>query len=424
MSTSSSDQNTDTVASANNESGYTLFNGPSMLEAEFEKELLFEHADVKIEMNSPAPIDNTQLASFMETRSISKRGQELIKVDYKNIKFREGFNGRIEYVETPEHALSILLVGLLTPPTGDLFKNGDFLLTTGHRRMQAIYFIQEKSTEELANIFSINSDVIDKRKEDLTFVTVMQNPKTWTDLERTKAMVIENVRKDKKPVEWAENLLRLKNLYGMSAADIAKECNISPMRVSNALALAGISDAERELIEKGMIKPTAATRLAKLVDDADERIEMINEAVSDHGKFKESDLPESNPAGLMQQEPDEDEGDQWKGDSDEAAERASETYNPLDIDDDPSMKGTSAKAASPSKKDPAIKSINQPDEDDKDDERLRSGKSTAYDIIVGLKELFNKLDKAIPDNERDPKVDTIIYEIDKKLSDAVSVLKK
>jgi ParB-like chromosome segregation protein Spo0J len=375
--------------------------------------------ELEITPNTVLPIIKDELASRAEYRAMTTRGRETYEFPFVNIKVREGHNGRTK--DNPgfskesleELARSIFNEGLQEPLTVDALKNGDALITKGERRWRAIGIIRGWIAEgKLAELFSG-----DPAKDIPTFdkVECFINPARVTEKDRNMMMLLENMaRVDLTPLEQAEVIARLKE-GGMTAAQIAKSVpGLSTMQVSNRLALASISEEEKELIREGKISPTAAVKLLKEEEDAAKRVEMINEAADgENGKLKIADIIDEETGEVLNPE----DADNSLRDGDLTG---ASTSQPIDPNDDPSLKGTSPKAPPIPNRDPAQKAK---EDIEQTDAKVISGKATAYDLVdkaIGL----NKAIDTETDGKQSPKLTTYIYEMDRVLNDLRIILKR
>lgn len=372
--------------------------------------------------NTVIPILSDELASRDEYRKITTRGRETYKFPYDSLEVRSGHNARTK--ENPgfsqeglnELARSIFHEGLQEPITIDVVKKGDKLIgviTKGERRFRSVGIIRTWIKEgKLSELFSG-----DATKDIPTFdmVECFINTSKVTQKDRDMMMLLENMaRVDLTPLEQAEGIARLKS-SGMTAAQIAKSVpGLSTMQVSLRLALASVSDQEKDLIREGKISPTAVVKLLKKEDDASKRIELINEAAeSEEGKLKIKDIVDEETGEVLSAE----DADNSLRDGDLTGASTSE---PIDPKDDPSLKGTSPKAAPIPQRDPGQKTK---DDGEDTDARITSGKSTAYDLVIKLIDVMKNIDKET-EGKQSPQLTTYIYNLDVLLHDLKTILKR
>lgn len=378
--------------------------------------------ELEITPHTIIPILKDELASRDEYRKMTTRGRETYEFPFDRLKVREGHNGRTK--DNPgftresleELARSIFHEGLQEPITIDALKNGDGIITKGERRWRAIGIIRSWIAEgKLSELFSGNAD-----KPIPTFdkVECFINPARITQKDRDMMMLLENMaRVDLTPLEQAESIERLK-LGGMSSAQIAKSVpGLSTMMVSLRLTLASATEAEKDLIREGKISPTAAVKLIKEEEDPEKRIEMINEAAAgEDGKFQIRNIAsvDLDTGEVLSEE--------------EAADalrnsdlKTGSDSEPIDIDDDKSMRGTSPRASTPTG-DPAQKAK---DDIDQADERITSGRATAHDMVLKVIEVIKLIDTETEGFQvTNPKLTTHIYDADRLLTDLKAILKR
>lgn len=390
-----------------------------------EKEL-----EIDVTPNTVIPVDKEQIATSAEIRTLTKRGGDnFIKVPFDKLAVRPGHNGRTENnpgfkkESIEELARSIFAIGLQDPLSVDVLKDGTALITKGERRWRAIgiirHWIKTGNMKELIANEDISKDI-----PDFDFVECFTNPKHYNENDRIISMLVENIaRENLTPMEEAEGYLRLRN-NGMSQAQIAKSIpGLSPMQLSLRLKLAGLSPAEKQLIDEGKISPTAAVKLAGVVDNPEERIEIIQDAAEGEvGKLKVKDLLErisDNEDIENQSIVDEEDANNPLRKPDMVDEIKS------GADDDLSMQGTSGKHKPDARidGDPVVKSVDQPEIlGDFDDEYLKSGTKTAFDLTLKVMAEIEEM-KAILGYHADERLLAIMDSMKKKLSDIKVILK-
>lgn len=387
--------------------------------------------ELDVTPNTVIPVDSKELATSAEIRTLTKRGGDnFIKVPYDKIAVRPGHNGRspknpglsVESLE--ELARSIFTIGLQDPLTVDVLKDGTALLLKGERRWRAIGiirgWIKNGNMKELFAGVDVEKDI-----PSFDFVEAFTAPKNFTEQDRIISMMAENMaRVDLTPMEEAEGYLRAIQ-SGMTAAQIARSVpGLSAMQVSNRLKLAGLSDKEKELIDEGKISPTAAVKLAGVVDNPDERVEIIQDAAEGtDGKLKVSDLMQR----IEDNEANENPGNLVEGEESTNPLRNGDLVDEIKsgADDDLSMKGTSAKHKPDAKidGDPVVKSVDQPEVlGDFDDEYLKSGTKTAFDLCLRAMAELEEM-KALLGHDADDRLKVLMINIKKKLSDIKVILK-
>jgi ParB-like chromosome segregation protein Spo0J len=378
--------------------------------------------ELDITPNTVIPIIRDEIASRDEYRKITTRGRETYQFPYDNLEVRPGHNARtadnpgfsIESLQ--ELARSIFHEGLQEPITIDVIKRGDKLIgiiTKGERRWRSIGIIRVWIKDgKLSELFSGDAE---KAIPTFDMVECFINTSKITQKDRDMMMLLENMaRVDLTPLEQAEAVARLK-AAGMSQAQIAKSVpGMSTMMVSLRLALASVSEEEKDLIREGKISATAAVKLLKEEEDPTKRVEMINEAAeSESGKLKIADIVDEDTGEILTEE----EANNSLRDGDLTGASTSE---PIDPKDDPSMKGSSPKAPPIPQRDPAQKTK---DDGEDTDERITSGKSTTYDLVMRCIDLMKEIDLET-EEKQSPKLTTLIYNMDKTLADLRIILKR
>lgn len=379
--------------------------------------------DLEITPNVVIPILSNEIAVRDDIRAMDdvKRARETYHIPYSRIETRPGHNGRTENnpgftkESLEELARSILSIGLLEPLIVDLLKTGKAVITAGERRWRAIGII--RNWHESGNIKELIPENLEREIPTFDKVECFVNSKTLNERDKILIMLAENSGIHLTPLEQAEAIARLKQ-DGMSAAQIAKSIpGMNAMQVSLRLSLANLSDEEKDRIKEGVISPTAAVLLSKQESDPEKRLEIIDEAAdSDDGKLKIRNI---QPVDL-------DTGEIVSPEEAADALRNSDLKTgadsePLDINDDPSMRGTSPRASTPSG-DPAQKAK---DDIDQADERITSGRATAHDLVLKITETLKQIDLITEGFQvTAPKLTTFIYEADKMLTDLKAILKK
>jgi ParB-like chromosome segregation protein Spo0J len=376
--------------------------------------------------NMPIPITPDQLASFMDSRKLSIAGRQTIKILVRKISFRPGHNVTSEESYDKEYieqlADSIQELGLEHPITVDLMKDGTAYVLWGHGRLLAHRLLIERGAKRKGKGKDRN------KEKGFEYIECFLAPKDYTEIDRTTAMILENVKRHVKPIEQAAGLLRLKE-FGLSNAAISKMLpGINEMQIGLMLTLAGLSKEEQDLIADGKISPTAAVKLARKESDPAKRVEIIEKAAAgEDGKLKVTEVDNiisdqeqaDNIASMMM-------GNAANGETGDPFANDRSDYLKINSGDsnDPSMKGNSGKAHE-STQDPAIKSKDQPkplDEDDKDDHDIVTGKATARDMIAESVEICKKLSYEI-EKDLSPKGITLLFDLEKKLLDLKAILK-
>lgn len=225
------------------------------------------------EINSSNTLTNKNVRGFLT------RGKDIFRVDFDKIRIRKNWNVRADYGDIEELAKSILECGLERPLNGDLMEDGLFILTDGHRRHKAI-------------------ELLIKQGYEYNKVDVTLNPAKTTDETRLIQMWIANDSKPLTAIEKAEVCKRMVNLK-YKPADIAQKFGISRMQVDNYITMSGLSMEEKQAIIEGVIKPTAAVKLAKKVKSVDERKDIIKDAKEKGTVVKQKNVETNTATELL-----------------------------------------------------------------------------------------------------------------------------
>lgn len=183
------------------------------------------------------------------------------------------FNIRTDYGDL-EDLSSIESEGVKTPLRG-WRKGGKYYITEGHRRYA-----------KLAQLFE--KDGVDRK------VPFMLEPQKYTDADRIMDMLSLNTGKQLTPLEQAEGIIRLKNGYGKSEADIARTLGKSRAYINR---LAEFSKATPEIRQAVLDKTISATTAVDLIiaKQQDTFIEDLKAGVYD--KPSKYDLFSGNGSG-------------------------------------------------------------------------------------------------------------------------------
>ena len=220
---------------------------------------------------------NTQGINQALDTDIKKTGKlDVFKVDVRNIIQEDDFNARkvipytletiVAQVEANENdedilelALSIKETGLLENLKGYKKRGSElFVLTDGHRRLKAIFYLIATGTP--------------------FHVVTMQKSSQKTEDRIIEMLVTGSMKKALKPVELAECFKRLLSL-GFNKSEIAKKIGKSHTHVNNLLILAEQSKATKNQVAQGNIKASAVIALAKESDDTETVDEIVTETV-------------------------------------------------------------------------------------------------------------------------------------------------
>jgi ParB/RepB/Spo0J family partition protein len=204
----------------------------------------------------------------MSTKNLGfGRGADIFKVPFEMIICEPTKNGRIDYGNIEELALSIFENGQKQPirATKTKNENGDcyFLLRDGFRRYLAVKHIREKM------------------KKDFPFMLVIGTGAKYTENDALYEQIISN---DAKPFNMLEegNVYTALKKQGEKEINIAKKVGKSVPHIYNCLKLAEMPKELKQYIVDDVIKPTLMIDLLKQYTNTDELIEIINE----NQKFK------------------------------------------------------------------------------------------------------------------------------------------
>lgn len=172
-------------------------------------------------------------------RDKAKNYRQIFKIEFKTIKILEGWNTRQYFEGIEELADDIAENGLNEPLEGIMTPAGKFLLTDGERRYKAI-------------------ELLRKRGVDMTEIPVIPHPARMQPQDMLVRMLSSGVQKSiYKDVEIANGLLRLKNDFELSNADIGKKMGKSRQWVDNMIKLAKLPDEVKSDVAAKKITKTA-----------------------------------------------------------------------------------------------------------------------------------------------------------------------
>lgn len=243
----------------------------------------------------PIPIERHELANRAAIRAHSVRGEENYKVAYSKIHVRQDHNERILFGDLDWLAGNIEAVGLINPIRVDMLQNGDCYITNGERRYRAIGILIAKGSKRFPS-----SDA---------HIKVIINPQSFTEVDRIKISLSENnLGKPFEPIEEAHSFAKLLGQIDpdtgktIRAADIARMIGCSKMHVTHRLALAGISEEEKQAVTDGEISATAMTEMVKAGLDEQQRIELLDKAKASGSTVKIKDIVKKSPRANSQKE--------------------------------------------------------------------------------------------------------------------------
>lgn len=211
------------------------------------------------------------------TRNRPKRS-DLFHVNPNDIIIEEGFNPRVDYGDLRALADSIIANGVKVPVRG-FKKDGEFVLTDGHRRLKAVFLLlKDYPDAEILIPFII--DPSEKSAE-----------------QRIIDVMICNDGLKLNPLEEAEIVNRLVN-FGMSDKDIAKRTAQTKVYVSNLKLLYSAPEKIKNRIREGMVSATLVLDVLRNSEDFSDAIDKIEGAVefvgaSGKDKVVKKDLQQS-----------------------------------------------------------------------------------------------------------------------------------
>ena len=207
-------------------------------------------------------------------------------------------NIREDYGDLSELVESILNDSNRIPPVRGFvhqFKNEEgaddvgYVITEGHRRMQAGLIAQEK----------IDSGKVEgKKKGDKIVIPFYPEPRGYTDLQRLDDMFLMNQGKDLNMMEQANGIKKYIEEHGLAPKEIAKRLHKSITYVSNCLLLIEAPESLRDQISDGIIKPSTVVELMKKMP-FDEVATIVTDTIERMSKKanKKSQLEFYTPAG-------------------------------------------------------------------------------------------------------------------------------
>ena len=187
--------------------------------------------------------------------------KDLFRLSLSAIKIKAGWNARDVTTEAYQTgirdlALSIASVGVKEPLTGYM-ESGEFFLSNGHRRIEAI---------NLANLEMLDAD------HQITEVLVNTEPSSADDADRILSMIVRNSGVPFTPMENARVFKRLIDA-GLSVMDIAKKSGLTDTRIRQTLDLLNLPDKMQEHVSEGRISAeTAKNVIARVGGEASDEV--------------------------------------------------------------------------------------------------------------------------------------------------------
>lgn len=207
---------------------------------------------------------------------------DFFKVLLSAIVVEAGFNVRRNMGDIDALAHTIANIGQQVPLIGTKVKGEDkFILTSGHRRMEAIKIANEKYG---ANIEYV--DVMGAKGDEKT---------------RTLTMLLDGEASKKLTAsELASGFARLKTL-GMNPKEIGESVGISQAQVYNILKVGSAPDEIQKMVEEGLISVALVNEIQRTTKDEEEQVKLAKDAVANaqtevdsEGKTKKKKATSSN----------------------------------------------------------------------------------------------------------------------------------
>ena len=190
-----------------------------------------------------------------------KRAGEVFLVPFDKIEIDETINnGRVDFGDLNELANSIEESGLRVPLLVKKSRGEDkYVLIQGKRRLKAIEILINRGVEfagikcflALPN-YTIENSLFDQ--------IIMNDGKPYSTLEQG--------------IVFSQLIER-----GYSIADISKKVAKSPSHVTNCIEIASLPKKVRDLVASGSVSGLTAVELSKVVDNEDELVKKLEEAV-------------------------------------------------------------------------------------------------------------------------------------------------
>lgn len=168
-------------------------------------------------------------------------------------------------------ALSIAAVGVKEPLTGYM-EDGQFFLSNGHRRIDAI---------NLANLEMLDAD------HQITDVLVNPEPASSDDADRILSMIVRNSGVPFTPMENARVFKRQVD-SGLTVQDIAKKCGLTDTRIRQTLELLSLPETIQTHVAEGRISAETAKEVVARVGtgEADKVVRKGLEVAAERGRKK------------------------------------------------------------------------------------------------------------------------------------------
>lgn len=187
----------------------------------------------------------------------------MFKLTADEIQIKEGFNIRTDYGDIKLLAASIEAEGIKVPLIGHK-ENGKFIPTDGHRRFQAVQYLQ--SQDKCLDI-------------EIPFCV---QPKDYTDQQRTLDLLILNDGKKLTLLEEGLLFFRLKEDFELNNTEIGNKVGKSSMHVSNCLLLLEAPQELIEYIEQQQLSATTVIDQLRKDKDGQVTLDKIQQAIEDN----------------------------------------------------------------------------------------------------------------------------------------------
>lgn len=181
---------------------------------------------------------------------IMSRPSDYAYVDPRVIRRRPGWNNRFDFGFIPELTASIKAVGVQQPLTVRRLNKPDeqgfsFELVDGDRRLTAIEALLQEGHEFTKGVpvHMVNEGMDDKTAR--------------------ISMFVANTGKPLLPLEEAAAFKELRDVHGMTLADIATAVGRSAQHIEYTLGLLEADDSVKAAVAKGDITPTQGKEIAK-----------------------------------------------------------------------------------------------------------------------------------------------------------------
>lgn len=202
----------------------------------------------------------------MNTEMLTEKRSDILHLDARAINVVEGFNVRQDYGDIQELANSIKENGVRNPLRGYKEK-GEYHLTDGHRRLQAVMLLVEQGAEIR-----------------VPFITE-KNP---SEEKRIIDMYICNDGKKLTPLEEADIVNRLQNL-GMTSKEVATKLGCTEAHICNMRAISDLPTKLKNRIKGNEISSTLVLSVLRgnkelTIEQITNKVEQILDKAKGTGK--------------------------------------------------------------------------------------------------------------------------------------------